>query len=75
MREQELADRRIECEAMYALPGRVHHHGAGSIDDVTRCNLPAAGLEKVLERTLPAVGDLAHNGEDCTDGHIDIDIR
>ena len=75
MREQELADRRIEREAVRALPRRVHEHRARAVDDVARGHLTTAGLQHVLELTVAAARDLADDGEDRADRHVHVDVR
>ena len=75
MREQELADRRIEREAVHALPGRVHEHRAGAVDHVARGDLSPARLQHVLHLAVPAARDLLHDGEDRAHRHVDVDVR
>ena len=73
--KQELADRRIEGEAVRALPRRVDHHRAGPVNHVARGDLPAPGLEQILHLAVPAARDLADDGEDRADGNVDVDVR
>jgi len=74
MRQQEFANLRIEREAVYSLPGGVHHHRAGSVDHVARSNLTTAGLEHVLHLAASATGDLAQHGEDRPHRNVDVDV-
>ena len=75
MREQELADRRIEREAVHALARRVDEHRARAVDDVARGDLTAARLQHVFELAVPAARDLPNDGEDRADRHVDVDVR
>src|SRR5437868_7348415 len=58
MREQEFTDRRVECEAVDALPRGVYQHRARTIDDVTRRNLTTSWLQQVLHLAVSAARDL-----------------
>ena len=75
MGKQEFADRRIEREAVRALPRRVDHHRARAVDDVPRRDLATSRLQHVLELTGAATRDLANDGEDGADGHVHVDVR
>src|SRR3990170_2316117 len=75
MREQELAQRWVEREAVRALPRGVDEHCARAIDDVARGDLPAARLQHVLHLAAAAAGDLAHDREDRSNRHVDVDVR
>src|SRR5665647_2704460 len=75
MGQQELADRRIEGEAVDAVPGRIDEHRARPVGDVARCDQIPAGLEELefLGRAglfLPPVD--AENG---AHGHVEVDVR
>src|SRR5213083_2496987 len=59
MRQQELADRGVEREAMHALPRRVHEHRARAVQDVSGGDLRAAFLQTVGERAWPLLGRTA----------------
>ena len=41
VRQQELAETGIECKSVHAVSGRIHHHRAGSIDEVAGSDLIA----------------------------------
>src|SRR5438105_11924283 len=74
MREQELTDRWIECEAVHALPRRVHEHRARAVDHVARRDLTSSGLQQILHLPVPSPRDLADDGEDRSDRNVDVDI-
>ena len=75
MREQEFTDRRVECEAVDALPRRVHQHRARTIDDVTRRNLTTPWLQQVLHLAVSAARDLSNNRKDRSHRNVDVNIR
>ena len=75
VREQELADGRVEREAVDAVAGRVDEDRGRAVDDIARRNLLAAALERALDGHLPhvVVGD-AVDREDGPDGDVDVDV-
>ena len=75
MRQQELANGRIEREAVRPLPRGVHHHGARAVEDVAGRHLTAPRLQHVLHLATRAARDLPEHGEDRTHGHIHVDVR
>ena len=75
MREQKLADRRIEREAVHALAGRVDQHGAGPVDNVARRDLAAAQLQHVAQLAARSRADLLEHRKDRPHGYVHIDVR
>ena len=75
VRQQELADRGVEREAVDARPSGVDQHRRGAVEDVARRDLLAAGLERARHRHLARVvlGDLVDR-EDGPDGDVDVDV-
>src|SRR5258707_3820882 len=74
MRQQELADGRIEREAMHALPRGVHQHGAGAVDHVAGRHLSPAGLQHVLHFAGTPARDLLHDAENGAHRDVDVDV-
>ena len=75
VREQELADRGIEREAVDALAGRVHEHRTRAVNYVPRRHLAAARLEHVLKLAVTSARDLPDDGEDRSHGNVYVDVR
>ncbi len=75
MAEQELADRRIQREAVDAGAGRVDQHRRGAVQDVARSDLRRAALETVVERAPLPRRNLPVDAEDRPDGDVDVDVR
>ena len=63
MREQELADRRIQREAVRPLPRGVHEHRARAVDHVARGHLLASRLQQVRHLAARAARDFLRSTE------------
>ena len=75
MAEQELADRRIEREAVDTVAGAVDEHRRGTVHHVPRTDLVPAALQAILDLSALTRRDLAVNGEYGADGDVRIDVR
>ena len=76
VREKEFAQRRFVGKAHHAVPGGVHEHGAGAIQNVAGGNLGAAALQEVLQPGRAA--NARHppvNAENGADAHVHVNIR
>ncbi len=74
VRQQELADRRIECEAVDTLPRRVDQHRARPVHHVARRDLLASGLKHVCRGAAPLHADSPVDAEDGPNRGIDVDV-
>ena len=74
MRQQELADGRIEREAVHALSRRVDQHRARAVHDVPRGDLLAARLEHVGHGAAAFHAHPAIDAEDGADRGVDVDV-
>ncbi len=75
MRQQKLADGRIEGEAVDAVSSRVDEHRRRAVDDVACRHLVAPRLQRVLHRDAPEV--IIRNlidGENGADGHVHVHV-
>ena len=76
VREQELADRGVEREAVHALASGVDQHRARAVEDVPGRRLAIPRLQAVtLGRALLLAGDAAVDREDRADRDVDVDVH
>src|SRR5437868_3796319 len=76
VRKKEFSEARIESEAMNAVAGRIDHHRARAVNEVTRGNLIAAPLKTVFDITVGRmIRNSSMDGEDRADAGIHIDVR
>ena len=75
MAQCEFSDGRVQSKPVDPTPGRIHHHGRRTIDDITCSYLLVTWLQKVgLGAGLAALADTPVDPEDRSDGDIHIDI-
>ncbi len=75
VRQEELTEGRVECEAVHAVPGRVHHHCARTVDEVSGGHLHVAGLETILNIAVVTRSNPPVNRENRTDADVHVDVR
>ncbi len=75
MGQQELADRRVESEAVDAVPGRINEHRARTVGDVARGDQVPAGLEELGYRHRAGSFAPLVDGEDGAHGHVEVHVR
>ncbi len=75
VRQAEGANAGIQREAVDAVPGSDHQHGAGAVDDIARGDLFAAGLQEILQGDGCAHRtDAAVNAENGAHGDVHVHV-
>src|ERR1700678_2786639 len=75
MAQDKGSNRRIKCEPKHSAAGRVNEDSRGTIKDVAGCQLTAPRLQDGFDAGGREVAFASINRENCTDIHVDIDIR
>jgi hypothetical protein len=74
MRQQELADARVQGETVDAVPGGVHQHRARTVHQITPGHDLAAILQHVAEEAGTRRGLAPEDREYRADRHVEVDV-
>src|SRR5439155_21141613 len=75
MRQEKLAETRIEGIAMHTVAGGVDEHCARTIDHISGSYLLRSWLQQIVRSTFCTFADLVMNRENRADGNVDVNIR
>src|SRR6187455_1454152 len=74
--EKKFSQAGVERKAVNALPRGVHHHRAGTVNEVSGSQLFGPPLQAIFKRTISvSLRDLSVNRKYGADTRVDVDIR
>src|SRR5262245_6210341 len=75
VREEELAQTRVERKPVNTVSGGIDHDSAGSVNEVSGSNLVGPLLQAILKGSVHCVfRDLSMDGKNCSDARVHIDV-
>src|SRR5690606_13260075 len=74
VRQQKLANLRVQRKAVHAGAGRVDHHGARAIENIAGSHEFAPRLQDIFQPAALLPVETAEDGKDRADAYVDVDI-